>query len=89
MCCLAFSLCYAGGTLKIYGHTICRELPYKTLLLSVTDDAFNIVKETLVKYKLEKENPNDYCLVKASDSVLLFEDYLLTVCALIELQLKF
>lgn len=54
----------AGGTLKIYGHTICRELPYKTLLLSVTDDAFNIVKETLVKYKLDKENPNDYCLVK-------------------------
>lgn len=55
----------------------------------MTDDAFNIVKETLVKYKLEKENPNDYCLVKASDSVLLFKDYLLTVSALIMLQLKF
>jgi afadin len=54
----------AGGTLKIYGNFICPEVPYKTLLLSVTDNAFNVVKETLEKYKLEKENPNDYCLVK-------------------------
>jgi len=53
-----------GGTLKIYGNFICPEVPYKTLLLSVTDNAFNVVKETLEKYKLEKENPNDYCLVK-------------------------
>lgn len=28
-----------GGTLKIYGESLCREVPYKTLLLSIRDCA--------------------------------------------------
>ena len=55
---------FAGGTLKIYGESISPDVPYKTLLLSSQDTAEYVVKETLAKYGLEKENPADYCLTQ-------------------------
>ncbi|CAG2054124.1 unnamed protein product [Timema podura] len=54
-----------GGTLKIYGESLCQDVPYKTLLLSVRDTAQQVVKEMLAKYGLEKEmDPHNYCLVQ-------------------------
>ncbi len=50
--------------MKIYGESLRPDLPYKTLLLSTTDSAAYVVKETLDKYGLEKENPSNYCLVQ-------------------------
>ena len=43
-----------GGTLKIYGESLRSDVPYKTLLLSVTDDASWVVREILDKYGYEK-----------------------------------
>ena len=54
----------AGGTLRIFGETLNKEVPYKTLLLSTKENSQFIVKEILEKYGLEKENPSDYCLVQ-------------------------
>lgn len=54
-----------GGTLKIFGETINPDVPYKTLLLSVNDSAENVIKQTLEKYSLEKEDYSKYCLVQA------------------------
>jgi hypothetical protein len=59
-----FSFVVVGGTLKIYGDTLCPDVPYKTLLLSVTDNAAYVVRETLNKYGLENENEQNYCLVQ-------------------------
>lgn len=53
-----------GGTLKIYGESLCRDVPYKTLLLSVKDTAQQVVREMLLKYGLDKEDPHNYCLVQ-------------------------
>jgi len=53
----------AGGTLKIFATTLKPEIPYKTLLVSVDDVTTHVIKEALVKYQMEKENPEDYCLV--------------------------
>lgn len=55
-----------GGTLKIYGEALCRDVPYKTLLLSIGDTAAQVVKEMLAKYGLDKEEPLHYCLVQVS-----------------------
>ena len=55
---------FVGGTLKIYGESIRQDLPYKTLLLSTLDNASYVVKETLDKYGMEKEDPTDYCLIQ-------------------------
>lgn len=55
-----------GGTLKIYGESLCRDVPYKTLLLSVRDTATQVVKEMLIKYGLDREDPHNYCLVQVS-----------------------
>lgn len=54
----------SGGTLKIYGHLVNPDVPYKTLLLSVSDSAAHVVRETLEKYGMEKQNPDDFCLVE-------------------------
>ncbi|XP_078617986.1 afadin-like isoform X14 [Branchiostoma floridae x Branchiostoma japonicum] len=54
----------SGGTLKVYAETIKPEVPYKTLLLSTNDTAAFVVKESLEKYGLDKEDPLDYCLVQ-------------------------
>ncbi|XP_011697679.1 PREDICTED: uncharacterized protein LOC105455787 isoform X2 [Wasmannia auropunctata] len=53
-----------GGTLKIYGEALCKDVPYKTLLLSVRDSAAQVVREMLSKYGLEKVDPQLYCLVQ-------------------------
>lgn len=54
----------SGGTLKIYGHLVNPDVPYKTLLLSVSDNAAHVVRETLEKYGMDKENPDAFCLVE-------------------------
>lgn len=53
-----------GGTLKVYGETLKPDVPYKTLLLSSQDSAAFTVKETLEKYGLTNEDPENYCLVQ-------------------------
>ncbi|XP_055378008.1 afadin isoform X4 [Condylostylus longicornis] len=55
-----------GGTLKIYGESLCRDVPYKTLLLSIRDCAQAVVREMLTKYGLEKADPLHYCLVQVN-----------------------
>ena len=52
--------------MKIYGESIRPDLPYKTLLLSTLDNASYVVKETLDKYGMEKEDPEDYCLIQVT-----------------------
>ncbi|KAH9363512.1 hypothetical protein HPB48_005955 [Haemaphysalis longicornis] len=54
----------AGGTLRIFGESLNRDVPYKTLLLSTTDSAAHVVREILAKYGLEQEEPQHYCLVQ-------------------------
>ncbi|GAB0100153.1 afadin [Sergentomyia squamirostris] len=55
-----------GGTLKIYGESLCRDVPYKTLLLSIRDCAQAVVREMLTKYGLDKADPLHYCLVQVN-----------------------
>ncbi|ELT96971.1 hypothetical protein CAPTEDRAFT_145014 [Capitella teleta] len=55
-----------GGTLKIYGQSIKPDVPYKTLLLSMYDTAEHVVKETLIKYGLDQEDPDNFCLSQVS-----------------------
>ncbi|KAJ6640050.1 Afadin, partial [Pseudolycoriella hygida] len=54
-----------GGTLKIYGESLCQDVPYKTLLLSIRDCAQAVVREMLAKYGLES-SPLNYCLVQVN-----------------------
>ncbi|XP_067124139.1 afadin-like isoform X2 [Centruroides vittatus] len=55
----------AGGTLRIFGENLNKDVPYKTLLLSTKDTAAYVVKEILEKYGHDKEDPVQYCLVQA------------------------
>ncbi|XP_065078270.1 afadin isoform X2 [Ochlerotatus camptorhynchus] len=55
-----------GGTLKIYGESLCRDVPYKTLLLSIRDCAQAVVREMLAKYGMDKVDPLHYCLVQVN-----------------------
>lgn len=57
---------FSGGTLKIYGESLCRDVPYKTLLLSIRDCAQAVVREMLSKYGLDKADPLHYCLVQVN-----------------------
>jgi afadin len=59
-----------GGTLKVYGETLKPDIPYKTLLMSNQDTAAFAVKETLEKYGLSNEDPDNYCLVQVSILIL-------------------
>ncbi|CAG5132613.1 unnamed protein product, partial [Candidula unifasciata] len=59
------------GTLKIYGESLCPDVPYKTLFLSTADPASAVVRESLEKYGLEKEDPYNYCLVEVSWLIVL------------------
>ncbi|GLG95432.1 Kinesin-like protein unc-104 [Gryllus bimaculatus] len=60
-----------GGTLKIYGESLCRDVPYKTLLLSVRDTAAQVVREMLAKYGMEREaDPHNFCLVQVNTAAL-------------------
>lgn len=53
-----------GGTLRIFGESLNKDVPYKTLLISTKDTAAFVVKEALEKYCLEKEDPSQFCLVQ-------------------------
>jgi len=55
-----------GGTLKIYGEALCKDVPYKTLLLSVHDSSSFVVEEMLDKYGIDKKEAHIFCLVQAS-----------------------
>jgi len=59
--------------LKIYGETICPEVPYKTLLLSMNDTAAHIVRETLDKYGMETEDAYRYCLMQVKYTCCVLE----------------
>jgi afadin len=50
-----------GGTLKIYGESLCKDVPYKTLLLSVRDTAAQVVLEMLEKYGISKGQFSEFC----------------------------
>lgn len=50
--------------MRIFGESLNRDVPYKTLLLSTTDTASHVVKEILDKYGLDQEEPLHYCLVQ-------------------------
>ncbi|XP_039748543.1 afadin isoform X2 [Pararge aegeria] len=66
-----------GGTLKIYGSSLCPDVPYKTLLLSVGDTAAGVVREMLDKYGLSRHDPHHYCVVQvdtADNSEYILED---------------
>lgn len=52
--------------MKIYGESLCRDVPYKTLLLSIRDCAQAVVREMLSKYGLDKTDPLHYCLVQVN-----------------------
>ena len=55
-----------GGTLKIYGEALCKDVPYKTLLLSVHDSSVFVVEEMLDKYGIDKKEANFFCLVQTT-----------------------
>ncbi|XP_045470786.1 afadin isoform X2 [Harmonia axyridis] len=55
-----------GGTLKIYGEALCKDVPYKTLLLSIRDCAGAVVREMLDKYGLSRADPTQWCLVQVN-----------------------
>merc|ERR1719193_1684425 len=55
-----------GGTLKIYGEALRKDVPYKTLLLSIRDTAANVVLEMLEKYGIDKRDAANYCLVQSN-----------------------
>lgn len=61
---------FSGGTLKIYGEALCKDVPYKTLLLSVRDCAGAVVREMLEKYGLSKTDPSQWCLVQVKKSLI-------------------
>jgi afadin len=71
-----------GGTLKIYGESLCKDVPYKTLLLSVSDSAQTVVREMLSKYGLVQEDPNNFCLTQVKHPLNSFSlnKYLLFNC---------
>ncbi|CAO1424821.1 unnamed protein product [Diamesa hyperborea] len=58
-----------GGTLKIYGESLCRDVPYKTLLLSIRDCAQAVVREMLAKYGMDKVDPLNFCLVQVNSDL--------------------
>lgn len=49
---------------QIYGESLCSDVPYKTLLLSISDCAAAVVREMLQKYGKYREEPSQYCLVQ-------------------------
>ena len=55
-----------GGTLKIYGESLCKDVPYKTLLLSVVDNAQYVVEEMLEKYGRPRQQAPNFCLVQSA-----------------------
>lgn len=62
----------AGGTLRIFGESLNRDVPYKTLLLSIKDSAAHVVREMLDKYALECDEAaaSKYCLVQVLRNIV-------------------
>ena len=58
-----------GGTLKIYGDSLRKDVPYKTLLLSVRETAGQVVSEMLEKYGIDKREAPNFCLVQSNLSM--------------------
>ena len=58
-----------GGTLKIYGDSLRKDVPYKTLLLSVSDTAAKVVGEMLEKYGIDRREAGHFCLVQSNLSM--------------------
>ena len=58
-----------GGTLKIYGESLRKDVPYKTLLLSVHDTAARVVEEMLDKYAIDRRGAGAFCLVQSNLSM--------------------
>ena len=58
-----------GGTLKIYGESLRKDVPYKTLLLSVHDTAAKVVAEMLDKYAIDRREAVNFCLVQSNLSM--------------------
>lgn len=54
-----------GGILKIFAESLKPEIPYKTILASVKDNADVITKSALEKFLLPNENPQHFCIVMA------------------------
>ena len=66
---------FPGGTLRIYGECLNKDVPYKTLLLSTKDSAGFVVEQILDKYRdidknlressdKEVEPATNFCLVQ-------------------------
>ncbi len=55
-----------GGTLKVYGEALAKDVPYKTLLLSVSDAAAFVVEEMLEKYGHDRREAQRFCLVQVT-----------------------
>ncbi|KAI6645983.1 Afadin-like isoform X2 [Oopsacas minuta] len=53
-------------TIKIYAENLIPEVPYKTLLVTPEHTANDVIRITLEKYHMEREDPSDYCLVQYS-----------------------
>ena len=51
--------------MKIFAESLKPEIPYKTILASVRDNADAVTKAALEKFLLAKEDPMDYCIVMA------------------------
>lgn len=62
-----------GGTLKIYGEALARDVPYKTLLLSVRDTAGYVVEEMLEKYGRNRREAPGFCLAQVMENGLLLK----------------
>uniref|UniRef100_A0A915DRR2 Afadin n=1 Tax=Ditylenchus dipsaci TaxID=166011 RepID=A0A915DRR2_9BILA len=58
-----------GGSLKIYGMELFPDRPYVTLLVGINDCAAKVVRDTLDKYSLEKENGVNFILVEMTLSL--------------------
>ena len=52
--------------LKIYAENLIPEVPYKTLLVTPEHTAHDVIRGTLEKYHMGKEDPSDFCLVQYS-----------------------
>lgn len=58
-----------GGTLKIYGEALCKDVPYKTLLLSIKDSSAFVVQEMLDKYGKDRREAVNFCLVQCTTEI--------------------
>ncbi|XP_061430653.1 afadin isoform X6 [Lethenteron reissneri] len=54
----------SGGMLRVFADSLRPTIPYKTLLVSLSDPAEFVVREVLDKYGLEREDPANYCLAR-------------------------